>query len=100
MLRGFQRSLDLVHGGNAPRLLRMQQVDGRRTRPAHLPVGKQRRMHRKRLQFVAPEPVRQFHNLIVAGVVEVLPGGKNLHCLRTRARGQIQQSRMKTMVQK
>ena len=45
LLGGFQGALDLVHGGDAAGLLRVQQVDGGRAGAAHLAVGVERGVH-------------------------------------------------------
>ncbi len=100
MLRGFERALDLVHGVDAPGLLRVQHIDRERAGAAHLAVGIKRGVHRKRLERVGAEPLGQFGHLLAAGVVEVLARGKNLHRLRAGALRELKQARMQTVIQK
>ena len=100
VLGRLQRPFHLVHRVNPPRLLRMQYVHRRRSRPPHLTVRIQRAMHRERLQRIGPEPVPQLRHMLAARVVEVLPRGINLHRLRAATRGKLQQSRMQSLIQK
>ena len=49
---------------------------------------------------VGPEPVGQLGDVLAAGVVEVLAGGKDLHRLRTGTGGEFQQPGMQALVKK
>ena len=77
----------------------MQQVDSRRAGAAHLAVGVERCVHRPGLERIGAEPAGQLSDVLAAGVVEVLARGKNLHRLRARAGGKLQEPRMQSLVQ-
>jgi len=78
---------------------RVQHVHRRRAGPAHLAVRKEWRVHRPGFKRIGSEPGGQLGDVLAAGVVEVLPRGKNLHCLRARPGRKLQQSRMKALTQ-
>jgi pseudomonalisin len=99
MLGCFKRALDLVHGIDAARLFRMQQVDRWCSRAAHLAVRIERRVHRPALQRIGGKPAGQLLHMLAAGVVEVLACGKDLHRLGSAARGQFQQPGMQPLLQ-
>ena len=100
VLRRFKRTLDLVHGVDAPRLIGVQHIHCGCARAAHLAVGIKRCMHRKGLERVGAEPLGQLGHVLAAGVVEMLARGKNLHRLRAGALRELKQARMQTVIQK
>ena len=100
VLRRFERALDLVHGVDAPRLLRVQHIHPERAGTAHFAVGIKRGVHRKGLERVGAEPLGQLGHVLAAGVVEMLTRGKDLHRLRAGALRELKQARVQTMFQK
>ena len=100
VLRRFECPLDLVHGVDAPCLLRVQHIHPECAGTAHFAVGIKRRVHRKGLECVGAEPFGQLRHLLSAGVVKVLTRGKDLHRLRAGALRELEQARVQTMFQK
>src|ERR1035437_2288315 len=87
VLGGFEGALDLVHGGDAARLVRVRQIDGGSAGAAHLAIGIKRGVHRPGLEGIRAEPRSQLTDVFAAGVVEVLTRGKDFDRLRARAAG-------------
>ncbi len=97
LLGDFEGALDLIHGVDAAALLGMDDVDGGGSAAAHFKVGKQGRVHGKRLDGIGAEPVRQFADVGAAGVVEMLAGGEKFHALGSGAGKDVEQARMQAL---
>src|ERR1017187_8765967 len=100
MLGGLDGPLDLVHSVDAAGFLRMQQVDPRSAGAAHIAVRVKRRVHRPNLELVGTKPAGQLCDMIAAGVIEVLAGGKYFDSLRSGPGGKLHQPWLQTLVQK
>jgi hypothetical protein len=99
VLGRLQCALDLIHGIDAPGLVRVQYIHAKTTCAAHFAVSIQRGVHGERLQRVPSEPLGELCHILATGVVEVLARGKNLHCLRAGAIRKLEQTGMQAMVQ-
>src|SRR5271157_1741684 len=86
---GFEGALDLIQGVDAAGLFRMEEVDGGSAGAAHFAVGKERSVHGPGGDGVGAKPGGEFGDVLAAGVVEVLAGGKELDGLRAGAGGQL-----------
>ncbi len=77
----------------------MQQVAGRRSGAAHLAVREERGVHGEGFKGIGAEPVGQLGDMLAAGVVEVLPGGKDFDRLDTGPGREFQQAGMEALVE-
>jgi hypothetical protein len=97
---GFEGALDLVHGIDAARFFRMDEVDGRCPGAAHFAVGPERRVHRPGLERIGGEPGSEFGDVLAAGVVEVLPCCEKFYALSAGAGGGFEDSGVQPLFQK
>src|ERR1700678_1942428 len=98
LLRDFQRPLHLVHRFYQTRTVDRRQVNGRRSGAAPLVVGIKWRVHRMQRHAAAAKPLGNFFYVRFAvGVVDMLPGGKNLDGLYAAASQAIQNARMEPL---
>jgi lipid A disaccharide synthetase len=77
----------------------VQYIHAKTACAAHFAVSIQRGVHGERLQRVASEPLGELCHILAAGVVEVLPRGEDLHCLRPGAIRKVKQTWMQAMIQ-
>lgn len=95
----FKSALDFVHGVDPPRFLRMQKIDGWSAAATHLTVRKERGMHGKGFQGIGREPIAELGSMFSTGVVEVLAGCEDLHCFRTGACSQLEQTWVQALLE-
>jgi hypothetical protein len=75
----------------------MEEVDGGSAGAAHFAVGEERGVHGKGFKRVGTEPIGEFGDMLAAGVVEVLAGGKDLDRLNTGPGSQLEQARVQAL---
>ena len=98
VLGRLQCALDLVHGIDAARLFRVQQVHKRRSGAAHLAIRVERRVHRPGNERMAAKPAGNLCHIFATGVVKVLARSKDLNRIGTGFGGKLQQRRCQSLV--
>ena len=98
LLGNFEGALDLVHGIDARGAVGGSDVHRRRTRPAPLVIGVERRVDGVERNPAAAEPVGNFfHVRLAVGVIEMLTRRENLDRLHPAASQPIQDAGMQPL---
>ncbi len=99
LLRDLQGPFHLIHRLDQPRAVRRRQVYGRRSRPAPLVIGIERRVHGIQRNATPTKPLGDlFHVSLAIGIVEMLTRCENLDRLHSAASQPIQDSRMQPLL--
>src|SRR5271157_1502663 len=97
LLSDFNGALDLIHGRDAMQLLRRRNVEGRRAAASPFFVRVHGRVQRVDANSGAAEPVADFANVLLFGVVEVPARSEDLDGFRATSDELVQQAGMQPL---